>query len=86
MQKEITDYKANAEALAFAEEEAAAKAAPDDRKESASAVSPDGCRQQQVRVVPKHGRRSRADRCSSARTRPRVGRSRAFGPTVPAYW
>lgn len=39
MQKEITDYKANAEALAFAEEEAAAKAALSDRKESASAVS-----------------------------------------------
>ena len=40
MQKEITDYKANAEALAFAEEEAAAKAALSDRKESAGAVSP----------------------------------------------
>ena len=39
MQKEITDYKANAEALAFAEEEAAAKAALTDRKESAGAVS-----------------------------------------------
>ena len=39
MQKEITDYKANAEALAFAEEEAAAKAALSDRKESAGAVS-----------------------------------------------
>ena len=39
MQKEITDYKANAEALAFAEEEAAAKAAPGERKESAGAVS-----------------------------------------------
>jgi hypothetical protein len=39
MQKEITDYRANAEALAFAEEEAAAKAALGQQKESAGAVS-----------------------------------------------
>ena len=32
MQKEITDYKANAEMKAFAQEEAAAKAAPGRRR------------------------------------------------------
>ena len=36
MQKEITDYKANAEALAFAAEQAAAETAPDTKQRTAN--------------------------------------------------